>query len=179
MARNMGIGGYTVRELTNEEQRVKVVMESMFVPALHDVLRITNPTEYDKWQGNACRQTAVFGTCFLRLVLPTYTWIAWDGVFDDIVHDKEVTYNHAWITGRNPVGNIRLLVDLSRQHHERLFIPVSTNAYPKDHPEYINMKVRERNVINVEECMKEDEYYTKLPSLKVYDLIIDRMYHYR
>jgi hypothetical protein len=168
-----------VRELTNEEQRVKVVMEGMFIPALHDVLKKANPAEYDKWKGNACRQTAVFGTWYLRHVLPRYTWTAWDGLFDDIVYGKQVQYNHAWIIGRLAAGNLRVLVDMSRQHHERLFIPVESNAYPKNHPEYLNTKILERYPIDMQTSMSEDEYYTKLPSLTVYAMIVKRMEHYR
>jgi hypothetical protein len=167
-----------VRELTNEEQRVKVVMEGMFIPALHDVLKKANPAEYAKWQGNACRQTAVFGTWYLRHVLPTYTWTAWDGIFKDIVRNERVTYNHAWIFGKDSRNN-RLLVDLSRQHHERLFIPTMGNRYPREHPEYTNMDIVNRVRIDMEASMLEVEYYTNLPSLKVYDMIVSRMEDYR
>ncbi len=164
-----------MRELTFEEQRVKVVMENLFVPALHAVLRESNPVMYDQWQGNACRQTAVLGSVYLKYALPNYTWTAWDGEFKDVVLGKEVRYNHAWIFGRNRQDNKRILADLSRQHHERLFIPVDSNKYPKDHPEYLHMQELERTLIDVPEHMQEVEFYSQLPSSKLYEKVINKM----
>jgi hypothetical protein len=148
--------------LQPKEQFAKVYMEEKFVPALHKLLSEANPSEYKKWGGNACRQTAIFGTILLQTLLPEYDWSAWDGIFDDIVYDKPVRYNHAWILGKHKEGGQRLLVDLSRLHHERLFMFVDANRYPKDHPSYEHMKEVSREKINVIESLKDIEYYTKL-----------------
>ncbi|MGG1263797.1 hypothetical protein [Brevibacillus laterosporus] len=149
-------------ELTFREEVAKSFMEERFLPALHKLISTINPKEYEKWGGNACRQTAIFGSLYLERLLPEYTWSMWDGIFNDIVNDRKVTYNHAWLYGVNKENGKRLLVDLSRVHHERLFIVVTGNRYPKDHPSYKDMVEISRKKLNARELMKLPEYYTDL-----------------
>jgi hypothetical protein len=152
-----------------------MVMEEGFTPALHSILQEANPKEYEKWQGNACRQAAILSIPMLRELLPNYTWAAWDGWFDDIVHGKNVHYNHAWVYGRDKETGRKLLVDLARQHHERLFVLVDSNRYPKDHPEYVNMKEVRRERLDIDNNLRDIEYYTKLKGYQLLQLVRERM----
>lgn len=153
--------------VTEREKYVKNFMEREFVPVLHDLLKNANPLEYQKWGGNACRQTAIFGVKFLEKLLPTYSWEAWDGNFDDVVGSKKVQYNHAWIYGVEESTGKKLLIDLSRLYHERLFLFVEDNQYPKEHASYINMIELNRAKLDIKDCMKDHEYYTMERSVKV------------
>ncbi|KZR57526.1 hypothetical protein [Pseudobacillus badius] len=145
--------------LTAKEKQVKAIMEGAFIPSLHHVLSTSSPDKYTRWGGNACRQTAIFGTKILQQLLPEYKWTAWDGYFSDRINGQFVKYNHAWIYGYN--GSDRgLLVDLSRNHHERLFVPVKANKYPKDHPSYKQMRLIRKEQMNIEEGLNTVEYYT-------------------
>jgi hypothetical protein len=159
--------------VTEREKHVKFFMEHAFVPALHDLLKNANPLEYQKWGGNACRQTAIFGVKFLEKLLPTYKWEAWDGIFDDEVKGRKVQYNHAWIFGTDNNTGKKLLVDLSRIFHERLFLFVEKNEYPKDHPSYIHMSEVKREELDVKDCMKDLEYYTSERSVKLLQTLKD------
>lgn len=150
--------------LTITELSAKNYMEQKFLPALHKLVSEANPSEYKKWGGNACRQTAIFGYLYMQQLLPNYQWSAWDGIFDDVVYDKPVKYNHAWLYGVDKESGRRLLVDMARLHHERLFIKVTGNRYPKDHPSYLNMVEVSREKIDVAENLATIEYYTGLDS---------------
>lgn len=143
-------------ELTQNEMKVRNFMFNKFIPALHNLVRTADPIKYRTWNGNTCRQSAVFGSIYLRKLLPEYKWTAWDGDFSDIYQGQRVKYNHAWIHGVDKKNNKGLLVDLSRVDRERLFIPVKSNKYPKDHPEYKNMKLIHKQEMNI------DEFYTML-----------------
>lgn len=148
--------------LSTQEQNVKTFMETVFIPALHKLLSDANPVAYKEWGGNACRQTAVYGYLLLTEMLPEYKWTAWDGVFTDVVYGKPVQYNHAWLHGVNKVNGKRLLVDMSRLHHERLFIEVNSNKYPNTHPSYENMVEVSREKLDIQDCLQSPEYYTGL-----------------
>ncbi|MGV4321265.1 hypothetical protein [Bacillus mojavensis] len=149
-------------ELTQNEQKVKDFMFNKFIPALHRLVSTSDPIKYQTWNGNTCRQSAVFGLVYLRKLLPEYEWTAWDGDFSDIYRGKRVEYNHAWIHGVDKKNNKGLLVDLSRVDRERLFLPVKANKYPKNHPEYKSMKLIRKKKINIEDRLNEEEFYTNL-----------------
>lgn len=149
-------------ELSGQESVVRNFMYASFVPSLHKILKNANPAQYERWNGNACRQTAIFAHHFLENLLPNYEWTAWDGDFSDIVHGQRRKYNHAWNYGVDKANNKGLLVDLSRVNKERLFIPVKANKYPKDHPEYKDMRLISKEKMNIEQRMQEYEYYTYL-----------------
>lgn len=157
------------------ELNVKHIMEGYFIPSLHNILEKANPTEYARWGGNACRQTAVLGTQLLRQMLPQYEWVAWDGYFSDIVNGQRVKYNHAWIYGVNKEEGKGLLVDLSRNHHERLFLEVRANKYPKNHPSYKHMKLISKDRLDVSELMQEKEFYTGLGGYTLLQKIVTDM----
>ena len=158
-------------ELDKDETLVKNFMFEKFIPALHKLLREASPGKYAMWNGNTCRQSAVFGTKFLETFLPNYKWTAWDGNFSDMKHGQQVKYNHAWINGINKEERKGLLVDLSRIDRERLFIPVLENKYPKDHPEYKDMRIINKERMDLEQCMSETEYYTNLPGNALLSLL--------
>lgn len=162
-------------ELTQRETIAKDFMFNSFIPALHDLVSEYNPHKYQEWNGNTCRQTAVFGTYFLNKLLPEYEWTAWDGDFSDIYRGHRVKYNHSWIHGLNKEDGRGLLVDLSRVDRERLFLPVKENKYPKNHLEYQNMKLIKKEKMDIEERMQEYEYYTSLQGDDFIRELVDRM----
>lgn len=152
---------------TNKEILVKNYLERRFIPYIDDLFKRSNPTMYAAFNGNFCRQAAIFGVILLEELLPEYIWYAWEGEFDDIFENRKVNYEHAWIFGQNKQDKSKLLIDLSRNYRERLFIKVGENKYPKEHPEYKNMKEKNRKQISIEESMKEYEFYTSLSTEKV------------
>ncbi|MCP8973128.1 hypothetical protein NMK43_08470 [Bacillus licheniformis] len=162
-------------KLNQKERMTKNLMENLFVPVLHNILQRANPQAYKQWGGNACRQTAIFGAVILRELLPEYTWTVWDGYFSDIVNGQKVKYDHAWIHGVNKKEHKGLLVDLSRIHHERLFLLVKKNKYPKKHPSYENMRLISKEKINIEESLNELEYYTEKPGYELLSIILTEM----
>jgi len=162
---------------------VKKQMYECFIPLLHQILRYTNPELYDKWQGNCCRQTAIFGAFILNKLLPDYEWEVWDGEFDDIVYGVSRHYNHAWIYGRpSPYrGGRGLFVDLSRQHHERLFEQTDKNEYPADNSSYMYMKETSREQLPWKDLIDDPdvrEYYTNMPNGLVARVLWERMNYY-
>lgn len=160
-------------ELTPKEQRARQFMEERFLPALHAMLEDADPLKYATYGGNACRQTAILGMHFLSQLLPEYKWRAWEGEFDDIINGKARQYDHAWLYGVGP-GKRRLLVDLARKVQERLFMLVTANNYPKDHPEYIHMKERKRTKIDVDQRLTEREWYTLRTAADLLGMLEDR-----
>lgn len=157
--------------LNDKEIMAKEYMFEVFIPSIHELIKSRNSEEYEKWGGNCCRQSAIFGAVVLSEILPEYTWTVWDGVMDDVIRGKEVNYNHAWIFGK--CDGKRLLVDLSRQYQERLFIEVKVNGYPKDHPEYANMVITSREQLDWKKAFDDDlEYYTQLSGKDFYEELI-------
>lgn len=159
-------------QLTQKESGAKALMENLFIPALHDTLSKAAPEKYQQWGGNACRQTAIFGANLLKDLLPEYDWVVWDGNFSDMLKGKRVKYNHAWIYGIHKTEKKGLLVDLSRNHHERLFLPTKSNKYPKDNPTYKNMKLINKTKLDYQKEMLDIEYYTSKRGTEVFDQIL-------
>jgi hypothetical protein len=159
--------------LTPKEQAAKEFMYTNFIPHLHAIIIEKNLPEYEKWGGNCCRQSAIIGAKMLEKLLPGYKFEVWDGWFKDVVRGREVEYNHAWIFGTSP-DKRRLLIDLSRIFHERLFIEVKHNQYPKTGT-YKFMREKRREKFNWKKMFDiEREYYTKQPSRFILDEIMRR-----
>lgn len=157
----------------NKVREVKFLFERIFVPAMHEVFKSASPEKYKAMQGNCCRQTAILGCHFLSKLLPDFKWVAWEGDFDDILYGEPVRYRHAWIYGKSE--NFRYIVDMARTHKENLFIEVQGNRYPKDHPDYANMKEVNRKMLDWENLFNnvENEWYTSKPSYEVMKTIMD------
>lgn len=153
--------------LTEKELFVRNFMGNTFIPNLHATLKEANPKKYEEWDGNTHHQSAIFGAYILKILLSEYEWSVWEGTFENIVLNKKVICDHAWIYGVDEINHKRLFVDLSINHHERLFIEVANNAYLNHHPIYENMKEIQRNKISYKEKLKEIEYYTQKPSYVV------------
>lgn len=161
--------------LTKREREVKMTMEEQFIPALHKILSTQNPQAYATWGGNACRQTAILGAKLLEELLPEYKWEAWDADFNDIILGRPTAYNHAWIYGMHKTEERKLLVDLSRNFQERLFMVTEVNEYPKDHPEYQHMETIRKTKLNLKKMIKEHEYFTSLKGVDLYKLVKKEM----
>lgn len=157
--------------------KTKDYMEQVFVPSLHKMISDINPVKYRMWNKNLCRQTAVFGAYILSGLHKDIDWQVWDGVFEDIHLGEKVRYNHAWIFGKDKSGT-RYLIDLSRNTKERLFIEVQSNGYPKDHPEYKDMKEITRERLDWKSMFyNENEYNTGLKGpdfIKVLNIYIKK-----
>lgn len=148
--------------LRTREFFVKSYLEEEVVPFLDNLFKKSDPFKYQLYQGNACRQYAVFGSLLLTELLPTFEWEVWEGRFSDIVHEQSVQYEHAWIYGKEKRGNRKFLIDLSRNHHERLFVLVPKNRYPQNHSSYKHMNTLWKRRVVWEEYMKDLEFYTGL-----------------
>jgi hypothetical protein len=153
-------------------EEIKIFMETMFVPAMKELFKEHSPEKYEEYQGNCCRQVAVFGCHLLSNLLPDIEWNAWQGEYKDKLFGKDVTYVHAWIYGK---GDKRFLIDMARSHKENLFIETQGNRYPKDHPDYKDMIENWREKLDWRSMFKETEYLTGLPSYKVMGLIADKV----
>lgn len=165
--------------LSKREEQIKYYMENCFVPALHKVVKgysEESKRKYEMYNGNLCRQTAIFGATFLQNVLaPEYEWTVWEGDFEDKYEGKDVRYQHAWIFGKSPNGE-RLLLDLSNQVKERLFIKVKVNGYPKQ-GEHKHMRELGRMKLNHNEMFAgtDVEYMTQISSPQLMKLVIEEM----
>lgn len=157
--------------LTTREFFVKSYLEEEVIPFLDNLFKKSDPFKYELYQGNACRQYAVYGSLLLAELLPTFEWEVWEGRFSDIVHDQSVEYEHAWIYGKEKRGNRKFLIDLSRNHHQRLFILVPKNRYPQNHTSYRHMKNLWKKRVRWDEYMTDQEFYTGLETEKLHDLI--------
>lgn len=155
--------------LSPEEYKAKQLLVNAFLPALHQYLKRHNLEEYNSWQGNACRQTAIIGARFCLDLLQGYRIQVFEGVFIDIVRGVPVAYDHAWIYAKK--DGRKLLIDLARNYRERLFIEVSINQYPKDHPEYQYQKEVSRKELDWEQMLCETEYYTKETGEAIYQAL--------
>jgi hypothetical protein len=154
----------------------KRFMFNQFTPALHDLLQSADPHKYRQWGGNMCRQSAIFGAKILEEILPEYEWEVWDGMFSDQFRGEFVKYNHAWIYGKNKEKGKGLLVDLSRRHHERLFIETTQNKYPKNTPDYRHMKLISKEKLDYNHMIeREQEYYTGWYGTKVLSHLIKKL----
>lgn len=160
--------------LSKEEERAKLFMYNSFIGALQEILQEKgNKEKYEKWQGNCCRQTAIYGACILEQLLPQYDWKVWQGEMTDVVYGKEVEYDHAWIFGRN--RDKRLLVDLSRDYRERVFEEVKTNSYPKTEA-WKDMKILKREQLDWKKLLKEErEFYTGMTGEEIMKEISKRV----
>ncbi|GAB6431319.1 hypothetical protein bcgnr5378_08160 [Bacillus cereus] len=161
--------------LTEKEQAIGDYLQKTFIPFLHTELQKGNPMEYRRWGGNACRQTAIFGQVLLEEVLPEYEWTAWDGNFTDSRNGERIKYNHAWVHGKHKTERRGVLVDLARLDKERLFISVKENKYPRNHPEYKNTRLLNKETLNVKEKLEEQEYYTNVKGTDLLQTIKQKM----
>ena len=165
-----------MQKLTNKEKKVRRYVFELFIPSLHQIIRSLNHSEYQRWGGNTCRQSAIFGAYFLDQWLPEYEWEVYDGNFTDVINGKEVAFNHAWIYGVSKNGGANLFLDLSNVLKERLFIKTNVNAYPKDHEEYKNQKEVSRVQLDWRNMVgTEREYYTRLQTQVLADLLREVM----
>ena len=159
------------------EAKTKDFMFDVFVPALHGILKTSDPEAYEAYHGNCCRQTAVMGCLILRQLMPNKEWRVYEGAFDDIVQGRSVHYEHAWIYGAPSTFGDNWLVDLSRTVQERLFIVSAKNAYPSTHPDYRYMQCIQTKeiVLNGPLLYEVREFYTKLRGFELYARILEEM----
>lgn len=148
---------------------VKTYLENLFIPYLDNLFKTSNPSKYNLYQGNFCRQASIYGTLLLEDLLPEYQWESWEAEFTDIVQGKPVRYEHAWIYGKNKREKRYLLIDLTRNFQERLFIEVPKNRYPKNHLEYKHMVEIKKKLIPIANRMGEYEFYTGLQAKVILD----------
>lgn len=149
-------------ELNQKELECRAFMFNIFIPALHEMVEEINPTEYHKWGGNLCRQTAVFASHFLNKTFQEYDWQGWEGDFEDVVHGQPCRYEHAWVFGKSKTGSRRLFLDLAHNHKERLFVATKVNAYPKNSEAHKDMVCLSRKKLNVQEMYNDIEHHTGL-----------------
>lgn len=150
------------RKLTERQLEAKRYLEEDVIPLLDGMFERSNPLAYQVYGGSACRQYALFGSALLTELLPEYDWQVWEGHFSDRFNNEPVEYEHAWIYARNKTATGQLLVDLSRNYHERLFIEVNQNKYPKTHPTYEHMRLLRKKRAPVQEYWQDREFYTSL-----------------
>lgn len=160
------------------ESALKAFMFNAFIPSVHQVIIDHAADKYKEWQGNCCRQIAVFGSYFIDKYVPsTYIVTAWDGEFDDVILDRPLHYNHAWIFVKDTITKRRLLIDLARTHKENLWIEVPNNRYPKDYQGYENMKETSREQIDWRRLIEsETEFYTRLSSKEFINKLSERIF---
>jgi len=76
----------------NEIELLEMQMRDIFKPSLAHVLFLANPTEYEKWQGNHCRQSAMIGAYVLSRLAPQYKWRVFDGLL--VCSNGEIDEEH-------------------------------------------------------------------------------------
>lgn len=163
--------------LTKEELKVKDFMVNKFFPTLTSLFQEKNPSEFKKWGGNCCRQTAVFGSYFLNKKLKDYKWEVWEGNFNHKFQDRTANYEHAWILGIHKKSGKKLFVDLSRLNYSQIFNEVKVNEYPKTE-EFKDIIPTRKYELDWKKMIREErEYYTTLTGeefIKELDMRIDK-----
>lgn len=160
------------KERRYEIQDVKKYIEFSFVPAMREIFKAGDPKKYELFHGNCCRQTAVFICRLLTELLPEFTWTAWGGDFKDVIMGQKCQYWHAWVYGKS--NDKRYFIDMARILKENLFIEVESNKYPKTHKDCICMEELSRERLDWKKMFygEDFEFYTSLPSYKVFESIL-------
>lgn len=114
--------------LTLAEESARDMMVNLFNPVLKFLFLSYNEKEFKKYGFNSCRQTAILGSYFVKMLLPEYEVKAFEGNFTEYEEGIKENYIHAFITAQN--GNRKLIIDLSRTTKRLLFHPAFSNLYP-------------------------------------------------
>lgn len=165
---------FTDGNLTSEEQKARDIMLYLFNPVLKFILLTENPTEFQRFGFNSCRQTAIFGADYLSKLLPDYTFSVYEGSFIEIINGEITPYAHAYIVGA--YQDRFILIDLSRTSKPLIFMQIpSLDFYPR-YNEYKDVHKLGHSRINLHSALttKDPEYLTGMkPAQVVY--LIDKM----
>lgn len=151
--------------LTSREFFVKSYLEEEVVPFLDTLFNNSDPLKYQIYQGNACRQYAVYASALLDELLPNFIWEVWEGRMSHGDKEQSRQYEHFWIYGKESNGNRKLLIDLSRHPDNRLFTEVPKNRFPENHSFYQHLNVLWRRQLPAAERLAGKEFYTGLEQL--------------
>ena len=133
-------------------------------------------SEYLKWQGNACRQTAMFVAEFLQAQYPKAVIKLYDGTFEDPYHgSREHAYVFMKLDEEDTTG---VLVDVARVSY-----PCIVNfEYPEvlvTNLTSILSRLAQHTVVqtkavnvNWKAMLESPEYYTQKPYWEVYKELI-------
>lgn len=143
-------------------------------PVLKLALASGNYDEFERFQFNSCRQTAVFTAKFLYDFLPNYTVRVYEGKFHDFICQHPVEYIHYF--GTIETESRYILVDMSRTTRKLLFYPIvdEERLYPFDYG-YEQMEIEWLKEINWEEMFYDTggEYFTGMQPVDLYDYLLD------
>ena len=158
--------------LTQEEQNAKIFLIDKFVPQIRGLFRDKNPSLYEFWGTNCCRQIAVFGADYMTEMLRDYKFEVWDGIFEDEVDGHPVKYNHAWIYGINKSNGRKLFIDVARNDRVPIFNIQKNNSYDRTVEGFSKIKEISRQKLNWNRMIKtEREYYTGMSG----DILISKL----
>lgn len=160
--------------IPTNERLSALFVDGVYLDDMREIFKKEAPEKFEEFQGNCCRQSAVFGAYFLNRLLPEYEWTVWDGIFEDDYFSPGIMrrYNHAWIFGKHKVTGKRILADFGAVHKEQLFLAVDHNAYPRD-GEYKNLIEISRERLDWEKMIQtEVEWFTQKPSMEVINMIL-------
>lgn len=133
-------------------------------------------SEYLKWQGNACRQTAMFTAEFLQAQHPRAIVKLYDGNFEDPYHGN---HDHAYVFMKfNEEDTTGVLVDVARVSYPCIV----DFEYPEvlvTNLTSILSRLAKHTVVQTkathvhwESMLESPEYYTHKPYWKVYKELI-------
>lgn len=156
--------------LTKQEEEARDIMVYLFNPVLKFIFMETNPEEFARYGFNSCRQTAIFGGCYLRELLPDYEIALYEGKFVEYENGKVIPYEHAFLIATKDSRS--LIVDLSRTEKRLLFTKIYPGIYPNTE-EYKQVALINMNRLSLDEMinMTGVEYYTSMKPLDLYDNI--------
>lgn len=162
----------TIRELAVREELIY-----FFNPALKFLFMQFGMNKFRQYGFNSCRQTAIFSAAYLRMIMPEYRYVVYEGKFVDKEVSKDVEYEHAFVVGfpKNKATSKRLLlIDISRTSRRLLFVHRSANdLYPSDIAGYRNTKLLSIKPIDDEELLmqEEPEFLTGLPPYDLFKIV--------
>lgn len=120
---------------SEKELKIKNVIESSLVPAIHQKMAEGNPIQYALYNGRCCKQIAYLLVLYLNKALPEYIWTAWESMFDEneCWAEEPELYAHAWTFGRSSTDPSHcIIMDYGKLEVEySFFLRTSTNEYPK------------------------------------------------
>lgn len=157
--------------LTEQEEKARDMMVYLFNPVLKFILMTCNYNEFKRYGFNSCRQTAILGAGYLRIILPDYNFKVYEGSFVENIDGINIPYTHAFIVANKDKRH--LVIDLSRITKKLLFSETYSNIYPEIE-DYENVTKVGQVLLDLDEMLETDnpEYFTHEKPRDILKLII-------
>lgn len=129
----------------NEEEAFFFIRDA-FIPELRMICRRNNPEIFHLYNGNMCRQAAIYGIYFLKKIMPGWEFELYEADYKQELFGNDFFATHAVIFAKNKKE--KRIIDMSRQTKRDIWAKVSKPEYPKGYEEYDEMEMIEIRKMN-------------------------------